>query len=108
MKHLTGAVVAALVALTLGVAPGQDKKDGDDKAKFQGTWQYKSVAVGEVKKDFEEKLTFTVTGDRYVIKLNDEVIQEGTQKLNPAGKPPEIDMKVEKGMDAGDILAPGS
>jgi uncharacterized protein (TIGR03067 family) len=49
-------------------------------------------------------LTVTFAGDKYTVKKGDEVIQVGTQKLDPSRSPKAIDVKVTEGLKKGAVM----
>ena len=49
-------------------------------------------------------LTVTFAGDKYTVKKGDEVIQVGTQKLDPSKSPKAIDVKVTEGLNKGAVM----
>jgi uncharacterized protein (TIGR03067 family) len=64
--------------------------------KFQGTWTFESVEAGsnEVPTDALKGTTVTFEGDRYTVKIGDEVIQVATLMLDPAKSPEVLDATV--------------
>ena len=106
----------ALVTLlcTLGLtASGGTGARADDQAdveqelkKFQGTWTFESVEAGdkEVPADLFKGMTVTFVGDRYTVKKGDDVIQVGTQKLDPSQSPKTIDVTIAEGPNKGAVM----
>ncbi len=45
--------------------------------------------------------TLTLEALRYIVKLGDEVEEEGTFTIDPESSPKAIDLKIRKGMDEG-------
>jgi uncharacterized protein (TIGR03067 family) len=106
------ALVTLFCTLVL-TAPGGTGARADDKAdvekelkKFQGTWTFASVEAGgkEAPADDFKGMTVTFEGDRYTVKKGDEVIQAGTQKLDPSQSPKAIDVKVAEGLNKGALM----
>ena len=106
----------ALVTLfyTLGlIASGGIGAGADDKAdvekelkKFQGTWTFESVEAGGKEESAAEfkGMTVTFAGDRFTVKKGDEVIQVGTQKLDPSKSPKSVDVTVTEGLSKGAVM----
>ncbi len=101
--------VAGLVALTvltaclLASAQGQDKGKGDQE-KFQGSWEVVSIEKGGEKlpDDLLAKLNvkFTFKGDKVILDFMGKEV-EGTFKIDPAKKPPHIDLTIMDKTGAG-------
>ena len=106
----------ALVTLlcTLGLtASGGTGARADDKAdvekelkKFQGTWTFESVEAGGKKAPPDELkgLTITFAGDKFTVKKGDELIQAGTQKIDPSKSPKTIDVRMTEGLNKGAVM----
>jgi len=106
----------ALVTLlcTLGLAgSGGTGARADDKAdvekelkQFQGTWTFESVEAGGKEEPAAEFKGMTVTfeGDKFTVKKGDEVIQAGTQKLDPSRSPKTVDVTVAEGLSKGAVM----
>jgi len=106
----------SLVALFCAVgfaASGGSGILADDKAdlekelrKFQGTWTFESseaggkeLAAGELK-----GLILVFEGDKHTVKKGNEVIQVGTQKLDPSKSPKAIDVTLTEGVNKGAVM----
>ncbi len=99
---------------TLGLlASGGPRVWADDKAdvekelkKFQGSWTFESVeADGKEQPAAEFKgLTLIFEGEKHTVKKGDEVIQVGTQKLDPSKSPKTIDVTMTEGPNKGAVL----
>jgi uncharacterized protein (TIGR03067 family) len=85
----------------------------DDKAdvekefkKFHGVWTFESVEAGGKKAPADDLkgLTVAFAGDKYTVKKGDEVIQVGTQKLDPSKSPKIIDVTVTEGLKKGAVM----
>ena len=106
------ALVALLCTLVLTASGGTGAR-ADDKAdvkkeleKLQGTWTFESVEVGgkeEPAADFKG-MTVTFKGDKFTVKKGDEVIQVGTEKLDPSKSPKTLDVKVTEGLNKGAVM----
>jgi uncharacterized protein (TIGR03067 family) len=106
------ALVTLLCTLIL-TAPGGTGARADGKAdvekelkKFQGTWTFTSVETGGKEEPAAEFKGMTVTfqGDKYTVKKGDEVIQVGTQKLDPSRSPKALDVTVAEGLSKGAVM----
>jgi uncharacterized protein (TIGR03067 family) len=104
--------ITLLCALGLVVFGGAATR-ADDKAdvakevkKFQGVWTFESVEVGGKKAPADELagVTMTFAGDKYTVKKGDDVIQVGTQKLDPSKSPKAIDVKIVEGLNTGKVM----
>ncbi len=91
-------LVTMFCGLALVVSGGSGTR-ADDKAdvekelkKFRGGWTFESSEVGGKKTPAEDlkELTVTFEGDKYTVKKGDEVLQVGTQKLDPSNSPKTI------------------
>jgi uncharacterized protein (TIGR03067 family) len=89
-------------------ARADDKAEDVDKElkKFQGTWTVESVEAGgmEVPIELFKGMTVTFEGDKYIVKLGDEVIQKATQKLDPSKSPKAMDGTVAEGPHKGTVI----
>jgi uncharacterized protein (TIGR03067 family) len=88
-------------------ARADDKADVEkDLKKFQGTWTFESVEVGGKEQpaaDFKG-MTVTFEGNKFIVKKGDEVIQVGTEKLDPSRSPKTVDVTVTEGLSKGAIM----
>ena len=105
-------LVTLFCALGLAVAGGTGTR-ADGKAdvekefkKFHGVWTFESVEAGGKKApaDAFKDMTVTFAGDQYTVKRGDEVIQVGTQKLDPSRSPKAIDVTVTEGLRKGAVM----
>jgi len=85
----------------------------DDKAdlekevkKFQGAWTLESSETGGVKipADDLKGLIVVFEGDKHTLKKENEVIQIGTQKIDPSKSPKTIDVTMTKGPSKGAVM----
>jgi len=85
----------------------------DDKAdlekevrKFQGTWTFESSETGGKELPTGELKGFILTfeGDKHTLKKGDEVVQVGTQKLDPSKSPKSIDVTMTEGPNKGTVM----
>ena len=87
--------------------PAGDKADLEKEVrKFQGTWTFessetagKTLSVAELK-----GLILTFEGHKHTVKKGDEVIQVGTQKLDPSRSPKTIDVTLAEGLNKGTVM----
>jgi len=112
MKRVSNSQAALLCAFGLVVSGGTGTR-ADDKAdvekelkKFEGTWTVESVAAGgmEIPIDNFKGMTVTFEGDKYTVKMGDQVIQVATQKLDPSKSPKTLDGTVAEGPDKGTVI----
>ena len=91
--RIAGVTLLCTLVLT---ASGGTAARADDNAdvekelrKLQGTWTFESVEVGGKEApaaDFKG-MTVTFEGGKFTVKNGDEVIQVGTEKLDPSKSP---------------------
>jgi uncharacterized protein (TIGR03067 family) len=95
------------------VASGGPITLADDKVnlekevkKFQGTWTFESSEAGGEKllADGLKGLVLIFEGDKHTVKKGDEVIQVGTQKLDPSKSPKTIDVTMTEGPQKGAVM----
>src|SRR5262249_40620822 len=67
--------------------------------KFQGAWTIESRETGGKKlpADDLKRLIVTFEGDKHTVTNGDEVVQVGTQKLDPSQSPKAIDVTMTEG-----------
>lgn len=106
------ALVVLLGTLVL-TAPGGTGARADDKAdvekelqKFQGTWTFESVEAGgqALSPDGLKGLILTFEGAKHTVKKGDEVVQVGTQKIDPSKAPKAIDVTMTEGPNKGAVM----
>jgi uncharacterized protein (TIGR03067 family) len=94
-------------------ASGGSGSLADDKAdlekevkKFQGTWTIESSVTGgkEVPADTLKGLIVVFEGAKHTVKNGDEVIQVGTQTLDPSKSPKTIDVTMTEGPNKGAVM----
>jgi uncharacterized protein (TIGR03067 family) len=109
---MRSALVTLFCVLGLVVSGGTGTR-ADDKAdlekefkKFHGVWTFESSEAGGKKTPADQLkgLTVTFAGDKYTVKNGDEVIQTGTQKLDPSKSPKTIDVTVTEGLRKGAVM----
>src|SRR5436853_6744929 len=102
-------VVALLCALGFAASGilADEKADLEKEVrKFQGTWTFESSEAGGEKLPVGELkgLILTFEGDKHTVKKGDEVIQVGTQKLDPSKSPKTIDVTMTEGPNKGAVM----
>jgi len=105
-------LVALFCAVSFAAFGGSITLAGDKAAlekelrKFQGTWTFESseadgkeLPAGDLK-----GLVLTFEGDKHTVKKGNEVVQAGTQKLDPSKSPKAIDVTMTEGADKGAVM----
>jgi len=97
---LVAGPLAAFAAETKGDAVKKDIKLAN------GTWSIASMEVdGEkVPQDQIKGITVVLADGKFTVKRGDELVQEGTSKVDPTKKPKTIDVTTTKGQNAGENL----
>ena len=102
-----------LAALFCGLGLAASSALADDKAdlekevsRFQGAWTIESSETGGKKLAISELkgLIVTFEGNKHTVKKGDEVIQIGTQKLDPSKSPKTIDVTMTDGPSKGMVM----
>jgi uncharacterized protein (TIGR03067 family) len=103
----------SLVALICAIGFNASGTLADDKAdldkevkKFQGVWTFESSVTGgkELSADQLKGLVLLFEGDKHTVKKGDDVIQVGTQKLDPSKSPKTIDVTMTEGPSKGTVM----
>ena len=84
-----------------------EKADLEKEArKFQGTWTFESSETGGKELPIGELKEFLLTfeGNKHTVKKGDEVIQIGTQVLDPSKSPKTIDVTMTEGLNKGTVM----
>jgi len=83
-----------------------DKADLEKEVrKFQGTWTFESSETGGKELPAGELKAFVIfEGDKHTVKKGDEVIQVGTQKIDPSKSPKTIDVTMTEGPNKGMVM----
>jgi uncharacterized protein (TIGR03067 family) len=112
MSRRTGMRIT-LAALFCGLGLAASSALADDKAdlekevrRFQGAWTIESSETGGKKLAISELkgLIVTFEGNKHTVKKGDEVIQVGTQKLDPSKSPKTIDVTMTDGPSKGMVM----
>jgi uncharacterized protein (TIGR03067 family) len=88
-------------------ALADDKADLEKEVKkFQGAWTFESSVSGgkELPADDLKGIILTFEGDKHTLKKGDEVIQVGTQKIDPSKSPKTIDVTMTEGPNKGKVM----
>lgn len=101
--------VVTLLAMVLGSSAARaDNKAEIEKElkKFQGAWTFESVETAGKKESADELkgMTLTFEGAKHTVKKGDEVIQVGTQKIDPSKSPKTIDVTMTDGPSKGMVM----
>jgi uncharacterized protein (TIGR03067 family) len=86
-------LVAAGTLLAPDTPTDEAKKELE---RLQGTWVATVTANGQ-------KISLICTGDKYVQKVGDMTVEEGTHKLDPTKKPKTMDITVKEGEYKGKL-----
>jgi uncharacterized protein (TIGR03067 family) len=108
--RISSSVVFCAIGFAASGASGtvaNDKAELEKEArKFQGTWTFESSVMGgeELPADHLKLVVVTFEGDKHTVKRGDEVIQVGTQKLDPSMTPKTIDVTMLEGPHKGTVM----
>lgn len=94
-------------ALAPSATPADDEPDAArEMKKFQGTWTFESSESGGQKlpADQLKDLVLVFEGAKHTVKHGTEVIQVGTQTIDPSKKPKAIDVTLTEGPMKGAVL----
>ncbi len=97
-------LLSMVVAGLLLAADNPSKDDVKQEAKkLNGTWKVDSIVQDGQKMDAEEahKWVVTMDGDKYVVKVDGQILEEGKIKIDPSKSPKHIDISPTTGNDAG-------
>jgi uncharacterized protein (TIGR03067 family) len=101
------AVLFCAIGVAGTAAPADDKPDLEKEVKkFQGAWTFESSVVGgkEIPAGELKGLVLTFERDKHTVKFGNEVIQVGTQKLDPSKSPKAIDVTMTEGPNKGAVM----
>jgi len=92
------------VTLVATLAP-DEAGTKQEMEKFQGTWSVASVEVDgkPIREKLRKQLTMTFAGNKYTLKIGDDVVVEGTFKLDPSKNPKTIDEAETSGPNKGSV-----
>jgi uncharacterized protein (TIGR03067 family) len=100
-------VLIGAVGFVASGAVADDKADLEREVKkFQGTWTFESSEAGGKALPAAQlkELVLTFEGDKHTVKKGNEVIQVGTQKLDPSKSPKTIDVTMTEGPSKGAVM----
>jgi len=104
MKRIASTVVALALVGLVALAARAKEAPGDREA-LQGTWKLVTIEKAghpeEGTGDNERTLVFT--GDHFQLLKGQDVVIDGTFKLDTSASPKAIDMKVEKANEKPDL-----
>jgi uncharacterized protein (TIGR03067 family) len=99
---------ATLFCAAVLTAVGADDKPDVEKEtkKFQGNWTTASSEFGgqNVPADDLKGLVLTFEGDKHTVKHGTDVVQVGTQKIDPSKSPKAIDVTITEGPSKGVVM----
>jgi uncharacterized protein (TIGR03067 family) len=105
--RITVALLFCGVGLAASSALADDKADLEKEVRrFQGAWTIESSETGGKKLPAGDLKALIVTfeGDKHTVKNGDQVIQVGTQKLDPSKSPKTIDVTMTEGPSKGAVM----
>ena len=108
--RISSVLLFCAVGIAASGGPGtvaDDKAELEKEArKFQGTWTFESSVTGGEELPADDLKMFVVIfeGDKHTVKKGDEVIQVGTQKLDPSKSPKTIDVTMTEGPSKGTVM----
>ena len=105
--RITVAALLCGLGLAAASALADDKADIEKEVRrFQGAWTIESSETGGKKlpADDLKGLIVTFEGNKHTVKKGDEVIQVGTQKLDPSKSPKTIDVTVTDGVNKCTVM----
>jgi uncharacterized protein (TIGR03067 family) len=105
--------LVALLCTVVITAFGGPGARADDKAdvekelkKFQGTWSFESGEAGgkELPAAELKELILIFEGNKFTVKKGDQVIQIGTEKIDPSKSPKTVDVTITEGPEKGAVM----
>jgi len=107
-ETLRRCVMRTMLAVLVGLLFAAERLEAADKEqdKLQGTWSFVSHETdgnASAAADLENQ-TITFAGDKFTAKRGDEVIQEGTQKLDATKTPHTVDATPTEGDGKGTTM----
>jgi uncharacterized protein (TIGR03067 family) len=91
----------------MATAQTKDLPDHESEIKkFEGDWTLESSTTGGMELPADSLKGFVVTfeGEKHTLKVGDEVIQVGTQKIDPSKSPKAIDVTMTEGPNKGAVM----
>lgn len=100
---MTRFVVLALTSCLLVVAALADDAARPDRELIQGSWTIVSIVQDGMQEPDESvqggQIEFKEDG--YTVRANDQIVEQGSQSLDPSRQPKTIDFKIIRGPDKG-------
>ena len=97
-----------LLTTSAGMGARADDKEDVEKEikKFQGVWTFESVVTGGKEEPAGDLKGFILIfeRDKHTVKKGDDVIQVGTQKIDPSKSPKTIDVTMTEGPSKGAVM----
>jgi uncharacterized protein (TIGR03067 family) len=104
-------IVLVALACVVGIAASGARSDETadvekEVKKFQGAWSFESVEAGGQKlpADDFKGVVLTFEGQKHTVRKDNEVLQVGTQKLDPSKSPKTIDVTMTEGPNKGTVM----
>lgn len=101
-------ITCVALSLVLGLFASSifadDKADMEKELKqLQGSWTFESVEAAGNKLPSEQfkGITVTMDGEKYTVKLGDQVVEAAKQKIDPSKSPKTMDITVTEGPNKG-------
>jgi len=106
MRISLAALFCAVGFAVSGTMAGEKADLEKELKKFQGAWTFESCEAGGKKLPIDalKGVVLTFEGDKHTVKKGDEVIQVGTQKIDPAKSPKTIDVTMTEGPSKGTVM----
>jgi len=95
-----------VLVLTAASTRADDQADVEKELKkFQGAWTFESVEAGGKKlpADQFKGMTVNFEGNKYAVKLGDQVVEAATLKFDPSKTPKTFDSTVTAGPNKGKV-----
>jgi uncharacterized protein (TIGR03067 family) len=98
--------LAALFCLVGLAALGAQADVAQELKRFQGAWTIESSVTGgmELPADQLKGLIVTFEGNRHTVQNGDQVVQAGTQTIDPSKSPKTIDVTITEGPSKGAVM----
>jgi uncharacterized protein (TIGR03067 family) len=99
------AMLILVAGLLLAAAPRDDQsKDSKEEIlKLQGTWKFISWETEgqDAPREAVEASVLIFDGEKYLQKIGDDIVERGTQKLDPTQSPKTVDYQITEGEEQG-------
>jgi len=106
LKFCIAALSCTVGFIASGILADEKADPENEVKKFQGAWTIESSEYGGQKLPGELLKAFIVVyeGDKHTVKNGDQVIQVGTQKIDPSKSPKTIDVTMTEGPNKGVVM----